>query len=219
MKSTHGVGQRLSVLDLADIYRLITRDQLTAEQVGERCGRYAKAMRPVLKYFVQAGVADVCAWDMTVRGTRTAIFAAGTGKVAPLPMTRAGAVPATGWGKGHRTKPRLNCMVFCGVVRAIMTDGATVDEIVEHVGCHWDTANNIVNHMREISLCYIGAWVSNRNCGPSRVFKLGRGKTAPRPAPMSNAVRCKRDYWARKARSQQAAFQAAFFGHPMAEAA
>jgi hypothetical protein len=196
------VGQHMSVLDLADILKIITVAPMTARHVSEqhKCGLVV--LRSILRCMVQLGVAHVSGWDHSIRGTPAAIFAGGAGESVKAPKTRDGLESQTPWGKGVRARPSVNMILFADLIHGL-DEGGTVAELTERTGCNPATATKFVNHVRRIGLAHVGAWHQNWTGYPARVFMLGSRRDVPRPKPMSVREKSLRQYYARKAKAQQ----------------
>lgn len=206
------VGQHMSVLDLADILKIITVAPMTARQVSEqhKCGLVV--LRRVLRCMVQLDVAHVAGWDRAMRGTPAAIFCGGSGDSAKPPMTREGLEPQTPWGNGVRMRPSANMVLFASLIHGL-DEGGTIAELTERTGCNEATATRFVNHVRRIGLAHVGAWHQNWTGYPARVFMLGAGRDARRPKAQDQREKSLRQYHARQAKKKQQAINAALFGH------
>lgn len=212
------VGQHMSVCDLADILKLITVSPMTARQVAEQHKCTVVVLRRILRCMVQMGVAHVSGWDNSIRGTPAAIFAGGKGKNAPPPTKASGEQMATPWGKGIRSRPTVNLVLFASLIHGL-DEGGTIAELAERSGCNPATATKFVNHVRRLGLAYVGAWHQNWTGYPARVFMLGCRRDVPRPKAMTLQEKSLRHYHARKAKEKQQAINSALFAQPMVEAA
>lgn len=197
------VGQHMSVLDLADILKIITVAPMTARQVSEqhKCGLVV--LRSILRCMVQLGVAHVSGWDHSVRGTPAAIFCGGAGESVKAPKTRDGLEPQTLWGKGVRSRPSANMVLFASLIHGL-DEGGTIAELTERTGCNPTTATKFVNHVRRIGLAHVGAWHQSWTGYPARVFMLGSDRDVARPKAQSKREKSLRQYYARKAKERQA---------------
>lgn len=212
------VGQHLSVCDLTDILKLITVSPMTARQVAEQHKCTVIVLRRILRCMVQLGVAHVSGWDRSIRGTPAAIFAGGEGESAPPPTKATGERMETPWGKGVRSRPSVNLILFASLIHGL-DEGGTIAELTEKAGCNPATTTKFVNHVRRLNLAYVGAWHHNWTGYPARVFMLGSRRDVPRPKAMSLREKSLRQYYSRKAKKEQAAINSALFAQPMAEAA
>jgi len=211
------VGQHMSVCDLADILKLIGKEPMTARQASCLHKLGLTHMRKVLRHFVQMGLARVVGWDVAIRGTPPAIFAAGGGESVPAPMTKEGEVPKTAWGRGGRTRANANTVLFCEIVKAL-DGGATIADVVERSGCSPSTAGKLINHMHQQGLVHVCAWDAPVSGYPVRVFAMGARRDAPRPKAMTKREKSLRQYYARKAKTQQAAMLHVLAGPTQAQA-
>ncbi len=204
------VGQHMSVTDLLDIFKLITVKPMTAKELASvhKCG--LPILRRTLRSMVQLNVARISGWDDSIRGTPSAIFAAGCGDSVPPPVSKHGKCATTSWAKNIKIRPTVNMVLFASMIRALEV-GATVAELTEQSGCNPRTANRFLNHARRIRVAYIESWLKNPTGYPARVFMLGEKRDAPRPKAMTPKEKGLRQYYAKKERKQLQAMNAAFF--------
>ena len=138
------VGQHMSVCDLADILKIITVAPMTARQVAEQHKCTVIVLRRILRCMVQLGVAHVSGWDRSIRGTPAAIFAGGEGESAPPPTKATGERMETPWGKGVRSRPSVNLILFASLIHGL-DEGGTIAELTERTGCNPATTTKFMN--------------------------------------------------------------------------
>lgn len=206
-------GQHMGVRDLADILKLITIEPMTAMQASSRHCLRVTHMRRTLKYFVQGGIAHVCGWDCSKKGTPAAIFKAGPGVNVPQPLPRTGQPSKTGWGRGQRIRPTVGAVAFCSIVK-VLEEGATCAELVEQTGCHEGTVRPLLRHMKRAGLIHVCAWDAPSSGYPAQVFAMGQRRDALRPKRMTEKERSLKYYHERKARERQLTVMSALAGVP-----
>jgi hypothetical protein len=204
------VGQHMGLTDLLDIFKIITAKPMTAKEIASLHKCRLQILRRTLRSMVQLNIARIVGWDLSIRGTPSAIFAAGCGDSVAPPIGRNGKVSTISWAKNIKIKPTANMVLFASMIRALEI-GATVAELTEQSGCNPTTANRFLNHARRIRVAYIESWLKNPSGYPARVFMLGEKRDAPRPKAMTPKEKSLRQYYARKERKHQQAMNAAFF--------
>jgi len=80
-----------------------------------------------------------------------------------------------------------NTVAICTMLKA-MHEGATRKEMVDATGLHYNTIHRWVYSLRRAKLVHIeGYEKDNRGCSVVPVYKMGEGKDAKPPAPITNA--------------------------------
>lgn len=80
-----------------------------------------------------------------------------------------------------------NTVAICAMLK-VMYEGATRQEMVEASGLHYKTVYRWMYTMRRANLIHIEGYEKDkRGCNDVPVFRLGDGKDAKPPTPVSNA--------------------------------
>jgi len=184
-KNTGRWGLRRYAQILAAIYWKSRSASDVADKLGG-LGRYgAHSVREVLWGMRDLGLVHVASWapHLSPRSCfMSPVFAFGQGQDAPYPVpcNRIPGQPAGKWVRAELTH-------FATIVRELR-DGATRTEICERCGTMHHNLAPLLREMRALSLARVCEWrLRESGAGkPAEVWKLGHGKEAARPAPMSN---------------------------------
>jgi hypothetical protein len=187
-KNTGRWGLRRYAQILAAIYWKSRSANDVAEKLGCLGTNSAQSVREVLWGMRDLGLVHVRSWSPhpSPRScVMTPVFAFGPGDDAPYPVpcNRVPGQPAGKWVRAELTH-------FATIVRELRT-GATRTEICERCGTMHHNLAPLLREMRALSLARVCEW-NFRESGagqPAEVWKLGHGKEAQRPAPMSKEER------------------------------
>lgn len=85
-------------------------------------------------------------------------------------------------------KPGARMIAFASLIRALQNPSTCAD-IAEETGIQEQTVNRFVAVARKHRIIHICGWVKRKNAGPPcRIFKIGNGFDARRPAPRGKSI-------------------------------
>lgn len=182
-------GLRRYAQILAAIYWKSRSANDVAEKLAVLGQNRTQSVREVLWGMRDLGLVHVLEWcppKVPRSSLLVARFAFGPGADAtyPVPCNR---IPGQPVGKWVR---RSELTHFATIVRELQ-HGATRREICERCGTMHHNLTRLLREMRALSLARVCEW-NFRESGagqPAEVWKLGHGKEAQRPAPMSTEER------------------------------
>lgn len=111
---------------------------------------------------------------------------------------------------------RIEAHAFANLVIALR-DGHTILSLMDLTGLDRNTVARLVSVLRSLSVIRVSEWERQPAGQPMRIYRLGSGRDAPRPAPSSSAD-INRVYRARRSARDRTMKMATMMAAPLAQA-
>lgn len=177
-----------------DILKSLMDAPATSAEMSERMNIGACRMRIILNRFHELGVIHISDWakkNTVPTGARVAVFSFG----------KAPDAPGKGNGRQDRKPRKLVRQVeqtqVVYVMRLLMEPITKLD-LAKASGSGERSVLLLVNRLHQHGMCHISEWVPSPKYGaPVAMYKLGSGKDAKRPIPLTRA-QMSRNAWERR---------------------